>query len=296
MIIGAFTVTVISLMFLLAFLNAGWLSRLLRPERRKNFRLTYAMLTLLAAAAYTAMRFTGQYEWLSAWTGVFYFGSFWAMLQLLLLPAWPISRLASLAQRILGSAGQKQTILKGQTAMSRRSFITQAAFLPPAAMTGINAMGLLDAEMGTVLRRMDMVYADLPKSLQGLKIAHLTDVHLGSYVSVAALQKMLVLMQKDSPDVLAITGDFVDDLTMLPSIQAVLQPFVATIPLGVWFCMGNHEYIRGAAPIRKMLQNSGVQILDNQNRRLPFNGGQHYYGGRGLSHGSEDENSPGRRR
>ena len=278
MVIGIFTVTVISLMLLFAFLNAGWLSRIISPERRKAFRLAYAVLTLLAVAAYAGMRFTGQFDWLASLAGIFYFGSFWAMLQLLLLLAWPVSKILAMLQRFLHGKAPA-TIITGQKGMTRRSFLTQAAFFPPAAMTGINTVGFLDAELGTVVRRMDMVYAELSQSLHGLKIAHLTDVHLGPYVSVTDLQKMLALMQKEAPDIVAITGDFVDDLTMLPAIQKVIQPFVASVPLGVWFCMGNHEYIRGAIPIRKMLNNSGVQILDNQNRQIAYNGGSFYIAG-----------------
>ena len=279
MVIGLFTLMVISLMFLLAALNSGWLSRLIRQERRKRFRLSYAVMTLMAAAAYVGMRFTGQYDWLASCAGIFYFGSFWAMLQLLLLLAWPISKILAMLQRFLHGKAQATMPTSGQNCMTRRSFLTRAAFFPPAAMTGINAVGLLDAELGIVMRRMDMVYSMLPQSLHGLKIAHLTDVHLGPYVSVADLQKMLALLQKETPDIVAITGDFVDDISMLPAIQNALQPFVASVPLGTWFCMGNHEYIRGAMPIRKMLNSCGVQILDNQNHQVAYNGGRLFIAG-----------------
>jgi len=279
MIVGVFTVMVVSLLFLFATLNAFWLGRLLGPERRGKFRLAYAVLTVLAALAFAGMRFTPQFQWLAAIASIFYFGSFWVTLQLLLLAAWPVSKIAALVQTKLGADTKAHLTTKGSNGMTRRSFITQAAILPPAAMAGINAVGLLDAELGTVLRRMDMVYPALPPELQGMKIAHMTDVHLGPYVSVSDLKKMLGLMQKESPDILAITGDLVDDLSMLPSIQAILEPVAAKIPLGVWFCMGNHEYIRGPVPIRNMLQKSGVNILDNQSRKINFNGGSFYIAG-----------------
>lgn len=277
--IGIFTTMVISLLCLLAILNAAWLGRLFKSELRRKFYLIYALLTLFAVVAFAGIRFSGEFEWIGSISGVFYFGSFWTMLQLLLLIAWPASKLAAWLQRTLGG-GLRPTRQSGNgTLLSRRSFITQAAILPPVAMAGINAVGLLDAETGIVVRRLDMAYADLPPQLHGLKIAHMTDVHLGPYVSTSDLAKMLALLHRETPELLAITGDFVDDLSMLPTVARILQPHVADFPLGVWFCMGNHEYIRGAAPIRKMLQDSGVNILDNRSSRLSFNGGSFYVAG-----------------
>lgn len=277
--IGTFTIMVFSLLFCLAALNAAWLSRLIRSNRRKIFFLAYAVLTLFAAATFAGIRFANEYEWISSISGIFYFGSFWTMLQLLLLLAWPISKLAATMQKKLGERSFFKRTPASGSVISRRSFITQAAVLPPAAMTGINAVGLLDAELGIVLRRMDMAYGDLPAKLHGLKVAHMTDVHIGPYVSVTNLEKMFEMLRKEAPDLLAITGDFVDDLSKLPVVARILRDHVAEYPLGVWFCMGNHEYIRGAAPIRKMLQDSGVKILDNQNKELTYKGCTFYVAG-----------------
>ena len=277
--IGTFAFMVLSLLFLLSALNAAWLGRLMATSRRSMFYIVYSMLTLLAAAAFAGIRFASEYEWIAkiAWT--FYFGSFWIMLQILLLAALPFSGAAGLLQTWLSRKKGPSVAGNSGPTVSRRSFIKQAAILPPAAMTGINTVGLLDAELGIVVRRMDMVYPGLPPHLDGLKIAHMTDVHVGPYVSATDLAKMLDLLQREKPDLLTITGDFVDDLTMLPAVQQALLPYRQAFPLGTWFCMGNHEYIRGAAPIRRMLAESGVNMLDNRNVCLPFRGGTFYVAG-----------------
>ena len=59
---------------------------------------------------------------------------------------------------------------------------------------------------------------------------------------------------------------------MLPGVMDTMKPFLSDLPLGAWFCMGNHEHLRGAAPIRRILQQSGIHILDNRHQRLPFGG------------------------
>lgn len=270
--------TVVTTLFLLSSINGFWIGRLLCPSLRRRFYFAYAALTLLGAAAYLSIRSAAQFDGFALFNVVFYFGPFWTVLQLLLLPAWPFSKLAAWLQRRWSDGTPEKSSAcplnsSMNPAMTRRAFISHAAMVPPVAMTGINAMGVLDAEFRAVLRRIDVAYPDLPLALDGLKVAHMTDVHIGPYVSVRDVKKLVSLLQKDSPDLLAITGDFVDDVSLLPGAMEMMKPLLASLPLGAWFCMGNHEHLRGASPIRKILQQNGIRILDNRHERLAFGGG-----------------------
>lgn len=278
--IGLFTITVVSLLILFAILNGFWISRLINPALRNKFRLTYGVLTLLGASAYLSVRVIGQNDGLFLFNFLYYLGPFWTVLQLLLLLSWPFSKIAATLQKRWGV--QQDDVIVAPTenrsarlSMSRRVFLSHAAMLPPVAMTGINAVGVLGAEFRTVLRRIDFAYDNLPKNLDGLKIGHLTDAHIGPYVSARDVEKMANLLKQDSPDLLAITGDFADDLSLLPDALDRMKPLLASLPLGAWFCMGNHEYLRGAESIRQVLQKYGIHILDNRHQRLPF-GGAHF--------------------
>ena len=285
--IGVFTMTVVALLLLLASLNCCWLGRLLRPERRRGFRLAYTLLTVMSAVAYLGIRVAGQFDGANAVSVLFYFGPFWTVLQLLLLLAWPVSktltlllhRWAAVEKNVAGKLSREAEPTAGKPVLSRRAFLSYAAMAPPLAMTGINTLGLVDAEVGAVLRRLEFVYADLPPHLDGFKIGHMTDVHIGPYVSVRDVQKMSLLLQQATPDLLTITGDLVDDVKKLPAALSAMQPLFESLPLGAWFCMGNHEHLRGAAPIRRVLQQYGVNILDNQHRQLAFNGGKLFVAG-----------------
>jgi hypothetical protein len=274
--VGIFSLMILSLVLSLALLNGFWLSRLFKAEWRRMFRWSYAGLTLLSAAAYLGVRVTGQFDGPGSLSLLFYFGPFWTVLQLLLLVAWPFSKLIGLMQKLwqrYKPANQQRQadglpVSPLNPAMTRRVFISRAALAPPIAMTGINAIGLVDAEACSVLRRLDLAYEGLPNGLAGFKIGHMTDAHIGSYVSVKDIQKMGLLLQQESPDLLAITGDLVDDVNLLPAAMEALQPLMSQVRLGTWFCMGNHEHIRGAAPIRRILQQYGVNILDNRHQRI----------------------------
>ncbi len=276
--IGAFIMTVASLMLLFSVLNCFWIGRLLRESLRPRFRIFYAVLTVLGAAAYLGARMTGQSDTYTVFNIAFYFGPFWTILQLLLLLAWPVSSLTAwLLHRWngaqAGADGGSHASSALNPSLTRRALFSHAAMLPPVAMTGINTVGVLDAELRVVVRRIELAYSDLPPALDGLKIGHMTDVHVGPYVSARDVKKMATLLQGESPHLLAITGDFVDDVSMLRGAMDVMKPLLTTLPLGAWFCMGNHEHLRGAGPIRKILHESGVFILDNQQRRIPFGGG-----------------------
>ena len=276
--IGAFITTVASLMLLFSVLNCFWIGRLLRVSLRPKFRIVYCVLTILGAASYLGVRMTGQFDTYTVFNIAFYFGPFWTILQLLLLLAWPVSSLTAwLLHRWNGMQAGVDSESPAASALNpsltRRALFSHAAMLPPVAMTGINTVGVLDAELRVVVRRIELAYSDLPPALDGLKIGHMTDVHVGPYVSARDVKKMATLLQGESPHLLAITGDLVDDVSLLRGAMDVMKPLLASLPLGAWFCMGNHEHLRGAGPIRKVLHESGVFILDNQQRRIPFGGG-----------------------
>ena len=285
--IGVFTLTVVFLLFLLAFLNSYWLGQLIHPERRRKFRMLYAFLTLLSAAAYLGIRVAGQFDGASVFSIAFYFGPFWTVLQLLLLLAWPVSKLLTLLLERWNSSHRTPVAINSPTIdrlankslMTRRAFLSYAAMAPPVAMTGINTLGLVDAETGVVMRQMDFNFSGLPPELDGFKIGHMTDVHIGPYVSVRDIQKMSALLQQAAPDLLAITGDLVDDVRLLPAAMSAMQPMLSALPLGAWFCMGNHEHLRGAAPIRNILQQYGINILDNQHKQLAYKGSKLFVAG-----------------
>lgn len=276
--IGVFITTVASLMLLFSVLNCFWIGRLLRVSLRPKFRIFYAVLTILGAAAYLGARMTGQFDTYTVFNIAFYFGPFWTILQLLLLLAWPVSSLTAwLLHRWngmhAGVESESHVASALNPSLTRRALFSHAAMLPPLAMTGINTVGVLDAELRVVVRRIELAYFDLPPALDGLKIGHMTDVHVGPYVSARDVKKMATLLQGESPHLLAITGDFVDDVSLLRGAMDVMKPLLTSLPLGAWFCMGNHEHLRGAGPIRKILHESGVFILDNQQQRIPFGGG-----------------------
>ena len=68
-------------------------------------------------------------------------------------------------------------------------------------------------------------------------------------------------------DIIVVTGDIIDELTLLDWIPNALAELSA--PLGVYFVLGNHDQFTGEAPrIRKQLTDSGFIDVGNSWRRL----------------------------
>lgn len=123
----------------------------------------------------------------------------------------------------------------------------------------------------------------LPRRLfpapQGLKILHLTDLHLGHFVSGEAIAKAIRLGLAERPDVIALTGDFVSGkMSDAAEYAAILRPLARFAP--TFACAGNHDGIPGAPAghetdcrrIGAMLTSAGIRFLFNETETATLRG------------------------
>jgi predicted MPP superfamily phosphohydrolase len=114
------------------------------------------------------------------------------------------------------------------------------------------------------LTRWRVPLPDLPKSLHGLTIAHLSDFHVGPDVRAEFVAEALRLAMHHKPDLIALTGDYIShDWRNLARIQRDLAALSA--PLGVYACLGNHDsFCDRARFIRAGLTEAGIRVLSNE--------------------------------
>lgn len=79
----------------------------------------------------------------------------------------------------------------------------------------------------------------LPDDLDGLRIAHLSDVHLTGQLSTSFYRLAIDWLSDQSPDLIVVSGDIVDYETALHQIRPVFDGLCA--PLGTYFILGNHD-------------------------------------------------------
>jgi hypothetical protein len=102
-----------------------------------------------------------------------------------------------------------------------------------------------------------------------LKIAHLTDIHVGRVTPMKVQRAAVDLTNAQKPDLIVITGDFVcHSHEYLDALGEIAGSFKAPV-VGV---MGNHDYWSGAPEVRRTLQKAGVEVLDNVNTVITLRG------------------------
>ena len=117
----------------------------------------------------------------------------------------------------------------------------------------------------------DLVLPDWPTALDGLRVAHLSDIHVGGEMDRPKLFRVAALTNAARPDIVLHTGDFLTHRTGdfdLPLYEALAR---IKAPYGQWACLGNHDF---DAPQRlvRYLRQSGVTTLRNRATTLSIDG------------------------
>ncbi len=91
--------------------------------------------------------------------------------------------------------------------------------------------------------RLTVKIADLPASLSGTKIVHLSDLHYdGLRLSEKLLAQTIEKSNEENPDLVLLTGDYVTD-DPSPINDLVLRLKYLQSRCGVYACLGNHDII-----------------------------------------------------
>lgn len=102
-----------------------------------------------------------------------------------------------------------------------------------------------------------------------LRIAHLTDMHVGRVTPMRIQRAAVALANAENPDLVVITGDFVcHSQEYLDALEEVMRGFNAPV-VGV---LGNHDYWSGAREVRHALRRANVELLENVHTTITLRG------------------------
>jgi predicted MPP superfamily phosphohydrolase len=91
------------------------------------------------------------------------------------------------------------------------------------------------------VKRMQLTYDNLPAAFKGIKIAHISDIHSGSFTNKKAVLHGVEKILKEKPDLILFTGDLVNDRALeMEDYMDVFNRLKA--PMGVYSIFGNHDY------------------------------------------------------
>lgn len=141
------------------------------------------------------------------------------------------------------------------------------------------AYGFLVEPRRVVVERVRVPVAGLAPELAGFTLVQLSDLHCGARRGhggwTAHLSRAVQIANELRPDLIVVTGDFVDDTRVVPACMALLAELRA--PRGVIAVLGNHDYY--GAPLRPhaivdALREIGIVVLRNDvfavDGRLPL--------------------------
>lgn len=185
--------------------------------------------------------------------------------------AWTISQIIFVIVGALCLAGSwlarkaagKTSRRAGAEAISRRDFLQASAAIVPLAALGIGTGGVYAAVAEMEINRYSLKLPDLPAHAEGFKIVQISDLHVGPFFSMRKLDSVIGMIRQEKPDMVVITGDFIDELALAETAVDKMSRFAAEIPKGIYFCWGNHEYFRDINRIAALLHKSAIHVLDN---------------------------------
>jgi hypothetical protein len=114
---------------------------------------------------------------------------------------------------------------------------------------------------------------DLPPPLDGLRIVHLSDLHIGDFMPRAAIRRAVDMSNAVQPDLAVLTGDLIST-EHDPLEDCIVELSRLRAPLGVWGCHGNHERWSGVeARGQALFAHYGMHVLRQQCVELSWHGG-----------------------
>jgi predicted MPP superfamily phosphohydrolase len=181
------------------------------------------------------------------------------------LLCWLINKIRTREER--GTAAAK---IDG-TGMSRRAFLAAtAAFTPQLFTVGLTAIALRQLEQFRV-RRMTISIRGLPAVLDGLTIAHVSDMHAGRFTRSAILLEMTGAVNDLRSELVLVTGDLINGaLHELPEGIDTIRRLDAQS--GVYMIEGNHDLFQGREAFESKVKASGIRLLVNETEQLTVRG------------------------
>ena len=151
--------------------------------------------------------------------------------------------------------------------------ITRRSAIALAGVGGTSAIwaAAIEPDLLTVTRK-DVTLPRWPKSLDGFRIAQITDVHYRPGSDDELVTKLRKAVEAEAPDLIAITGDFViDDPSSLPEFTKAFKGISATH--GVFASPGNHDrWHCNVGNLKKEIEGIGVSYLHNVGTNVSIKG------------------------
>lgn len=153
--------------------------------------------------------------------------------------------------------------------LSRRAALKSLLATAIGATTGAAAYGLSYERHHLGVTEADLPVAGLPRALDGMRIAFLTDIHHSRMVPAEDVAAAVAMANAAGPDLVVLGGDYVTwgDRGFVEPVAELLAPLRAAH--GIYAVLGNHDDDRD---MPSALARRHIAVLKDQRTRLIVNG------------------------
>jgi uncharacterized protein len=152
-----------------------------------------------------------------------------------------------------------------------RGFAAARALATVGVVAAAAAVGVRSALRTPAVRRVEVRLPRWPAALDGLRIAQISDIHIGPILGRAFAEALVARTNAVGADLIAVTGDLVDGPVC--HLADEVAPFGGlAAPLGVYFVTGNHDVYSGGEPWAAHVRALGLRVLRNERVRLEHAG------------------------
>lgn len=122
------------------------------------------------------------------------------------------------------------------------------------------------------IRSVNYLKENLPKELDGFKIAFISDIQADRYTDEKRLERYIEKINESNPDLVLIAGDVI---TSTPDYIETAAKYIGKIKSthGTYSCVGDHDnwayrqdYVRSLREIKKSLNDYKIEMPDNELR------------------------------
>jgi predicted MPP superfamily phosphohydrolase len=144
------------------------------------------------------------------------------------------------------------------------------AFLSSSVISLILIAGGFINAVIPVVKKYDITINKSAGEIKTLRIAAVSDIHLGSVIRKRSMKKLSAMLESIHPDIVFLLGDIVDG-ELGPVLRGDLLKYF-TEPHskdGLFAITGNHEFIGGAKRTIPYIESKGIRVLKDEVVILP---------------------------
>jgi predicted MPP superfamily phosphohydrolase len=160
----------------------------------------------------------------------------------------------------------------GRATFTRRQALFAAASVAvPPLLTGVGVTVGMRQLPHFRVRRIELALRSLPAELDGVTIAHVTDVHIGRFTRQHMLPAIADATNALKADLVLLTGDLIDlSLADLPAGIDFIRKLDPRS--GLFMCEGNHDLIENPYAFESRVRQAGLPLLLDEAQELTLRG------------------------